>query len=121
MRQRFVICFLLPCLAGVCLFAPVARAQISGVLAPGDPETIGARKDAKTAAAAKGAQPGAQPQGPEQPAAGPGSAPPKPGDAAQAEAAAPAPLPPGITRGKWNDNHWVLRYTGPAISWPKLL
>src|SRR4029079_10461770 len=100
MRQRFVIWFFLPCLFLAWSSVSVVRAQVSGLLAPGDPETIGARKAAQTAAQAKGAPAAAQPGNPgQQPAAQPG--------AAQPEAAAPAAPTP--KKDKWGDKHSINR------------
>src|SRR6476646_7383591 len=103
MRQRFAIWFILPCLFLAWPTVSLVRAQVSGLLAPGDPETIGARKDAKTAAQAKAAQAAGQPAAPEQPAAAPGGKAAAPDAAAPAEAAAPAA--PVEKLDKFNDAH----------------
>lgn len=120
MRQRLAIWFLLPCLFLAGPAAQVVLAQAgAGILAPGDPETIGARKDAKTAAQARPAQPGAAQPGaaPGQPTAGPVEAP------GADKAAAPADAPPAPKLDKYNDAHSnaMRQFRNGFISWPKLL
>src|SRR5262245_35126779 len=103
MRQRFAILFILPCLILTGPVASLVCAQVSGLLAPGDPETVGARKDAKTAAQAKGAQAAGQPDAPGQPAAAPDGKAAPPDGAAAADAAPPAA--PAEKLDKYNDAH----------------
>src|SRR5436190_20258193 len=100
MRQRFVILFVVPCLVLAWPCVRLACAQVSGVLAPADPEASGVRRDAKTAAQAKNAPPGA----PGQPAAAP-PANGQPAGAAAPPADAASPAPPAEKLDKYNDAH----------------
>src|SRR5438105_1474967 len=110
MRPRLAIWILLPCLCLAWPAVPIVCAQVSGLLAPADPEASGVRRDVKTAAQARVAQPNAQPPTGAQP----------PTDAAAPATTRPA-VPPDMSAGKWDDSHWVLRYKRPILAWPKLL
>jgi type II secretory ATPase GspE/PulE/Tfp pilus assembly ATPase PilB-like protein len=117
MRQRLAIWLLLPCLALAWPCVSLVRAQVSGLLAPGDPEATGVRGDVKKAkeaeAAKAAAQPPGAPAGPEQPAQ------PADANAAPAEQAAPPAEAPKLD--KWNDAHSIPRVKRFFIYWFKLL
>ncbi len=112
MRQRFVIWLVLPCVVLAWPCAPFVCAQVSGLLAPADPEASGVRKDVKTAKQAEAAKANAQQPAPENAA---------PENAAPAETAAPAP--PAQKLDKYNDAHSnaMRQFKKGFISWPKLL
>src|SRR3954470_11573507 len=103
MRQRLAIWFILPCLVLAWPSVSLVCAQVSGLLAPADPEASGVRKDAKTAAQAKAAQAAGQPGAAGQPAAAPDGKAAPPDAAAPAEAATPAA--PAEKLDKYNDAH----------------
>src|SRR5262245_18189907 len=117
MRQRLAIWFLLPCLALAWPSVPLVYAQVSGLLAPADPEASGVRRDVKTAQRAQGAQPARQPGAAEQPGAAPD------GQTAAPDGSAEAPAPPAQKLDKWNDAHSnaMRQFKNGFISWPKLL
>ncbi len=111
MRQRLAIWFILPCLVLAGPSVPLVCGQVSGLLAPADPEAAGVRKDARTAAQAGAAQPAGQ-------APAPGKA---PQPAAASKDDAPAVPAARVNIDKWNDAHSIFRLKHPSICWPKLL
>ncbi len=91
--------------------------QLTPLVLPADPETVGARNAKKAAPAAAAQQPAAA----NAPAAAAGNAAGKTPAKGAANAADAASATPAQKLDKWNDANSILRAKHPFISWPKLL